>query len=78
MKEKITYEVECRRCHQRTTYVLRDTNVNPMSDKDVHHVLMLKKQETHGFHYCEYCEMDTKNEIISFDYLSPSSEDKEV
>lgn len=68
MREKITYDKKCFACGTSITYILRDHNVNPISDESAEVVITARKKDHADFDWCEKCQKITKQEIISFDY----------
>lgn len=68
MNTKVTYTCTCKICDNQGTYILRDENVNPISDFEVYKVIASYKKETHRFLYCQACKTETKQEIVAFDY----------
>ncbi len=68
MKTKILYIKKCFLCGELYKYVLRDENVNPMSDKDAETAIGNVKDRKPDFDWCEKCKLSTKQEIVAFEY----------
>lgn len=66
MKIKVLYTTKCWVCGLLCDWVLRDTNVNRMSNEDVLIVIQGKKEDGFKFDWCEKCKMETKQEIVAF------------
>lgn len=69
MKQTITYIRQCKSCGEKKTYIMRDDNVNSdLTDKDMNFIILNKKSAPDQFDFCAHCNMETKQEIIAFDY----------
>lgn len=73
MKERVTYITICRNCDFKEMYIMRDSNVNPMSDEAIFRVIKLYEQNPRKWNHCENCELYTLQEVAAFDYYEIES-----